>query len=66
MHNGKVVEPFYVLTIILLIFLFKPSLMFDVGGNLKSFNINDSMITIEIVVPFIAILSYFTALIFSI
>jgi hypothetical protein len=49
-----------------LIFLFQPSLIYDVGGNLKSFNINDSMITIEIVIPFIAILSYFTALIFSI
>jgi hypothetical protein len=48
------------------IFLLKPSLLFDVGGNLKSFNINDSMITIEIVTPIIAILSYFIALIFSI
>lgn len=40
--------------------------MFDVGGNLKSFNINDSLITMEITVPIIAILSYFVTLLFSI
>lgn len=52
--------------IILLLFLLKPSLMFDVGGNLKSFNINDSLITMDITVPIIAILSYFITLLFSI
>jgi len=51
---------------VLLIFLFKPSLMFDANGNLKKFDIHDSMITIEIAVPIIAILSYFIALLFSI
>lgn len=51
---------------ILLIFLFKPSLMFDANGNFKKFDIRDSIITIEIAVPIIAILSYFVALLFSI
>ena len=51
---------------ILIIFLFKPSLMFDANGNLKKFDIHDSIITIEIAIPIIAILSYFITLLFSI
>lgn len=48
--------------IISLIFVFKPSLMFDANNNLKKFDIYDSIITLEVAVPIIAILSYFISL----
>lgn len=47
---------------IFLLFYFKPSMMFDINGDIKSYNDN-SFLTLEIVAPFIAILSYFAILV---
>ena len=54
-------------TIILLtLFLFKPSLMFDASGSLKKFDYENhsvnSLFSLEIIIPFIAILCYFITL----
>ena len=49
---------------LLLIFLFKPAMMFDAAGNFKHFGYDDkdtsaSLLNIEIVMIFLAIFCYF-------
>lgn len=48
---------------LLLIFLFKPALMFDTNGDLKHFNYDDndtqgSLLSIEIILVILALMSY--------
>lgn len=54
----------YVL-ILLLIFLLKPSIMFDLNGNIKKYN-SKSLLTLDIIYPFIALLSYYFTLVIKI
>lgn len=54
----------YVL-VLLLIFLIKPSIMFDLNGNIKTYT-SKSLLTIDIIYPFIALLSYYFALVIKI
>jgi len=51
--------------IIIFIFIFKPSLLFDNYGNMITYN-PKSMITLDIIYPIIAILSYYIYLIIKI
>ena len=44
--------------ILLLIFLIKPSCMFDVHGNIKTYN-SKSLLTLDIIYPIIALLCYY-------
>jgi hypothetical protein len=48
--------------IILLIFIIKPSTMFDLHGNIKTYN-SKSLLTLDIIYPIIALLSYFIILV---
>jgi hypothetical protein len=48
--------------IIVLIFTFKPPLLFDNNGNMLTYN-PKAMITLDIIYPIIAILSYYFYLI---
>ena len=51
--------------IITLLFLIKPSLLFDNNGNMRTYN-PKSMITLDIIYPILAILSYYFYLIINI
>jgi hypothetical protein len=51
--------------ILLLIFLLKPSIMFDSNGNIKTYT-PKSLITLDIVYPLIALLSYYFSLVIKI
>lgn len=55
------------ITLVFLIFIAKPSMMFDINGNLKHYDYNNtsetSLLTIEIALPFLAILCYFVIII---
>jgi hypothetical protein len=55
------------ITLVFLIFIIKPSMMFDANGNLKHYDYNNtsetSLLTIEIVLPFLALLCYFIIII---
>jgi hypothetical protein len=51
--------------IITLLFLIKPSLLFDNNGNMLTYN-PKSMITLDIIYPILAILSYYFYLIINI
>ena len=51
--------------ILLIIFLLKPSIMFDLNGNIKTYT-SKSLLTIDIIYPFIALLSYYFALVIKI
>jgi hypothetical protein len=51
--------------ILLLIFLLKPSIMFDMNGNIKKYN-SKSLLTLDIIYPFIALLSYYFTLVIKI
>ncbi len=51
--------------ILLLLFLIKPSIMFDANGNIKTYN-SKSLITLDIMYPFIALLSYYFILVIKI
>lgn len=57
------------ITIVILIFIIKPSMMFNSSGNLKHFDYENttdtSLLTIEIALPFIAIICYFIMIIFE-
>jgi len=53
------------ISILLLIFLFKPSFMFDINGNFKTYN-SKSLLTLDIIYPIIALLSYFIVLVIKI
>ncbi len=51
--------------ILLLIFLLKPSIMFDSNGNIKTYT-PKSLITLDIIYPLISILSYYFSLVIKI
>jgi hypothetical protein len=51
--------------IILLIFIIKPSIMFDLHGNIKTYN-SKSLLTLDIIYPIIALLSYYIILVIKI
>lgn len=51
--------------ILLLIFLIKPSIMFDINGNIKTYT-SKSLLTIDIIYPFLAVLSYYFTLVIKI
>ena len=51
--------------IIVLLFIIKPSLLFDNNGNMLTYN-PKAMITLDIVYPIIALLSYYFYLIIKI
>lgn len=44
--------------ILLLLFIFKPSIMFDINGNIKNYS-GKSMLTLDLIFPFFAIISYY-------
>ena len=56
---------FIFLIILLLLIYFKPSMMFDINGNIKKYD-EGSLLTLEIIVPFIALLSYFIVLVINV
>jgi len=63
MYSRKYIIILIYISILLTIFLMKPSMMFDHEGNIKHFgyNSNDnstSLLSIEIVLPFLIIISY--------
>lgn len=51
--------------IILLLFLLKPSIMFDMYGNIKTYN-SKSLMTLDLMYPLIALLCYFFVLVIKI
>jgi hypothetical protein len=51
--------------IIVLLFIIKPSLLFDNNGNMLTYN-PKAMITLDIIYPIIALLSYYFYLIIKI
>jgi hypothetical protein len=53
------------ISLLLLIFLFKPSFMFDINGNFKTYN-SKSLLTLDIIYPILALLSYFIVLVIKI
>ena len=53
------------ISLLLLIFIFKPSFMFDINGNFKTYN-SKSLLTLDIVYPILALLCYFIVLVIKI
>jgi len=51
--------------IILLLFLLKPSIMFDMHGNIKTYN-SKSLMTLDLMYPLIALLCYYFVLVIKI
>ncbi len=51
--------------IILLLFLLKPSIMFDMYGNIKTYN-SKSLLTLDLMYPLIALLCYYFILVIKI
>ena len=51
--------------ILLLLFIFKPSIMFDINGNIKNYS-GKSMLTLDLIFPFFAIISYYIYLVIRI
>lgn len=49
--------------IIFLLFFIKPSIFFEKNGNLKHYDFNTPYITLELIIPIIAILCYFTIMV---
>lgn len=62
MYSRKYIIILIYITLLLLLFLIKPSLLFDENGNIKNFgfesNNNKSLLSIEILIPILAIVSY--------
>tara|TARA_Y100000389_G_C17447906_1_gene512776 strand:+ start:348 stop:566 length:219 start_codon:yes stop_codon:yes gene_type:complete len=62
MYSRKYIIILIYITLLLLLFLIKPSLLFDDNGNIKNFgfesNNNKSLLSIEILIPILAIISY--------
>jgi len=50
---------------LLILFILKPSILFDNNGNLRTYN-SKSMITLELIYPIIAVLSYYIYLLIKI
>jgi len=58
------------MTVLLLIFFYKPAMMFDAEGNIKHFDYdtsvnNVSLLSMEVILPIIALLCYFIVIIFE-
>jgi len=51
--------------ILLLLFLLKPSIMFDMHGNIKTYN-PKSLMTLDLIYPLIALLCYYFVLVIKI
>lgn len=51
--------------VLVFIFIFKPSFMFDINGNFKTYN-SKSLLTLDIIYPIIALLCYFIVLVIKI
>lgn len=51
--------------ILLLLFIFKPYIMFDNNGNIKTYT-SKSMLTLDLIYPFFAIISYYIYIIIKI
>ncbi len=51
--------------VILLLFILKPSIMFDLYGNIKTYN-SKSLLTLDLIYPFIALLCYYIILVIKI
>jgi hypothetical protein len=51
--------------ILLLIFLIKPSIMFDIYGNIKKHTSN-SLLTLDLVYPMLALLCYYFSLVIKV
>jgi len=68
MFLRKIIAIFFFITILSLIYLLKPSLMFNKEGGIKEFGYTEekSIITIFIAIPIIAILCYLIVLSFEI
>jgi hypothetical protein len=64
MFLRKIITVFFFITILLIIYLVKPSLMFNKDGTIKEFGYTEekSIITIFIAIPIIAILCYIIVL----
>jgi hypothetical protein len=63
MYSRKYIIILIYIILVLTIFLFKPSMMFDHDGNIKQFGYNNennmsSLLSIEIVLPLLIIISY--------
>jgi len=50
---------------LLIIFIIKPSIFFDNYGNIRTYN-SKSMITIDIIYPIIAVISYYIYIIIKV
>lgn len=50
---------------LLILFILKPSIMFDANGNIKKYNPN-SLLTLDIIYPILAVFSYYLFLILKI
>ena len=50
---------------LLIIFIIKPSIFFDKNGNIKNYN-SKAMITIDLIYPIIAIISYYIYIIIKV
>jgi hypothetical protein len=64
MFSRKIITIILFITILLLIWLLQPSLMFNKDGTIKNFGHTDdkSLITIFIAIPIIAMVSYILVL----
>ena len=61
-----VIIPILIYTLMLLIlFIFKPSIMFDTHGNIKTYN-SKSLLTIDIVYPILAVFAFYLYLLLKI
>lgn len=67
MFLRKIITIILFIAILLLIYMLKPSLMFNNDGTIKNFGYNEeeSMITIFVVIPIIALLCYIVVLSFE-
>jgi hypothetical protein len=50
---------------LLIIFIIKPSIFFDKNGNIKNYN-SKAMITIDLIYPILAIISYYIYIIIKV
>ena len=70
MFLRKLITVLVFITIVILLFVFQPSMMFDKEGNLKNFNYtvddNTTLIPMILVVPFLAIMSFLIVLVVEI
>jgi hypothetical protein len=64
MYSRKYIIILIYIILILLLFIIRPSMMFDYNGNIKKFGYNNnnenmtSLLSIEIIIPLLAIISY--------